>query len=74
MQIKRSVNMKVIKNNLKTLKKKNKNFKMKDLFVLLGIGSLMCIGWVIGSVYFGLLGAGFGLALGYVSGKLIIHA
>ena len=46
----------------------------KKLLGLLGMVCFMCFGVCLGSVIYGVLGAGFGLTLGYVCGKLIVVA
>ncbi len=51
---------------------KIKSLKTKDVLAILGIACLMCFGTFLGSMIYGILGAGCGLALGYVCGKLII--
>jgi hypothetical protein len=60
--------------NLKELMNKIKLTDAKKLLGLLGMVCFMCFGVCLGSVIYGVLGAGFGLTLGYVCGKLIVVA
>jgi hypothetical protein len=56
---------------MKNIINKLKSIKPKDILKITGIASLMCLGTFVGSLIYGILGAGFGLTLGYVCGKLI---
>jgi hypothetical protein len=50
---------------------KSKLIKIKNVLKILGTGILMCLGTFLGLSISGILGAGFGLTLGYVCGKII---
>ena len=64
--------MKNISYHSNPLKRTIKKITPKKILISLGIICLMSIGAFIGYVLYEILGSGFGLALGYVLGRLII--